>query len=663
MPFEQAIARSREHATRRTRLRAVQLLKEAAYPGGGAAAGRARHRSAGRGAARGDRRRAEHLSRRADRAAQARRRWSSRSATRCWPSRRSRPARWRSAPRPVPRRGADRAADRARATTTRASRSRRSTRSARWPSSPAGAARRELLRASGPDLAALIGVARSGDCATPRSACSAASSRSAPQDEPVESTVGDAVITALNDNDRAVQGGGDAGARRDALRARRRRRSTDLFAYYGKGDAGRGGARRAGAHRAPVERAAVRRAARVARRRRCAASRSKGLARIGDASQLRGDPDGARQGARPTARRWPAPSPRRCSANAPIDRARRRAQRSRSCATRRSSTWSSSRPGARRRSRRQLQDPDPQIRARRRRRRSGSPAIRRRSPLVEPLLKDPRSAGRARRRARAVRCELQARDQTLRRREAAARASTIVRRSTSPAICSARCSSTIAAASARAASSSRSRPTSASPIRPVTPRRTDDAQRAAVRRSRARLRLSELRHPLPRERRHRGARVAGRGADSRARSARRHRRDAAPPRARDERARRAAPARRSPTHDLCRGPGNLTMAMGITLAENRRRPARRSPVRRGPRHRASAPIAWGPRDRHQRRDRDAVARVGRGPSRGVRAARGAQLVQRADAGGPAACRTCRLTARRARRRPRASASPAARCSC
>src|SRR5262249_60533094 len=32
--------------------------------------------------------------------------------------------------------------------------------------------------------------------------------------------------------------------------------------------------------------------------------------------------------------------------------------------------------------------------------------------------------------------------------------------------------------------------------------------------------------------------------------------------------------RRSPqaaiaTHDLCRGPGNLTMAMGITLAENR----------------------------------------------------------------------------------------------
>src|SRR5262249_46950671 len=41
------------------------------------------------------------------------------------------------------------------------------------------------------------------------------------------------------------------------------------------------------------------------------------------------------------------------------------------------------------------------------------------------------------------------------------------------------------------------------------------------------------------------------------------------------RRRRPAKGRRRPTgsslatHDLCRGPGNLTMAMGITLAENR----------------------------------------------------------------------------------------------
>jgi len=40
-------------------------------------------------------------------------------------------------------------------------------------------------------------------------------------------------------------------------------------------------------------------------------------------------------------------------------------------------------------------------------------------------------------------------------------------------------------------------------------------------------------------------------------------------RARTARGRRAARASTIATHDLCRGPGNLTMAMGITLAENR----------------------------------------------------------------------------------------------
>jgi DNA-3-methyladenine glycosylase len=33
--------------------------------------------------------------------------------------------------------------------------------------------------------------------------------------------------------------------------------------------------------------------------------------------------------------------------------------------------------------------------------------------------------------------------------------------------------------------------------------------------------------------------------------------------------RRAGPGRRFTPHDLCRGPGNVTMAMGITVAENR----------------------------------------------------------------------------------------------
>jgi DNA-3-methyladenine glycosylase len=41
-------------------------------------------------------------------------------------------------------------------------------------------------------------------------------------------------------------------------------------------------------------------------------------------------------------------------------------------------------------------------------------------------------------------------------------------------------------------------------------------------------------------------------------------------RARAAKGRRALPdARALPHHAICRGPGNLTMAMGITLAENR----------------------------------------------------------------------------------------------
>ena len=40
-------------------------------------------------------------------------------------------------------------------------------------------------------------------------------------------------------------------------------------------------------------------------------------------------------------------------------------------------------------------------------------------------------------------------------------------------------------------------------------------------------------------------------------------------RARAMKGRRRRPASALATHDLCRGPGNLTMAMGITLAENR----------------------------------------------------------------------------------------------
>jgi HEAT repeat protein len=100
---------------------------------------------------------------------------------------------------------------------------------------PGGSARRDLLRASGPDVAAFIG---SSDAALRYAAVRVLGRMFArrAQDEAIESTVGDAVITALNDNDRAVKA-----AAMHALGAMRYDRGvqglTDLFAYYGKGDA------------------------------------------------------------------------------------------------------------------------------------------------------------------------------------------------------------------------------------------------------------------------------------------------------------------------------------------------------------------------------------------------------------------------------------------
>lgn len=65
-------------------------------------------------------------------------------------------------------------------------------------------------------------------------------------------------------------------------------------------------------------------------------------------------------------------------------------------------------------------------------------------------------------------------------------------------------------------------------------------------------------------------------------------------RARATKGRRHRHAAAIAAHDLCRGPGNLTMAMGITLAENRLDllGARLFVEDRGI---AAGPIAWGPR--------------------------------------------------------------------
>jgi HEAT repeat protein len=98
---------------------------------------------------------------------------------------------------------------------------------------PGGAERRQLLRASGPSLASFIG--------SPDPAMRYAGVRvlgrvfaKRPQDEAIDPGVGDAVITALNDKDRAVKT-----TAMEALGAMRYDRGvqalTELFQYFGKG--------------------------------------------------------------------------------------------------------------------------------------------------------------------------------------------------------------------------------------------------------------------------------------------------------------------------------------------------------------------------------------------------------------------------------------------
>jgi len=99
---------------------------------------------------------------------------------------------------------------------------------------PAGAARREMLQGSAPALAALTGL--------PEPARRYAAVRvigrvfeKRRQDEPVDQAVGDAVITLLNEKDRTIKV-----AAMEALGAMRYERSVqgliELFQYYGKGD-------------------------------------------------------------------------------------------------------------------------------------------------------------------------------------------------------------------------------------------------------------------------------------------------------------------------------------------------------------------------------------------------------------------------------------------
>jgi len=148
---------------------------------------------------------------------------------------------------------------------------------------PGGVARRDLLRVAGPDIAAFIG---SSDPAMRYAAVRVLGrvfARRA-KDEAIESTVGDALITALNDNDRAVKA--EAMRALGAIRYDRGIQAlTDLFTYYGKGAPAEAAldalARIANAASVPLFTAQL--ASKAAPLRRSAIE---GLARVGDPSQL-----------------------------------------------------------------------------------------------------------------------------------------------------------------------------------------------------------------------------------------------------------------------------------------------------------------------------------------------------------------------------------------
>jgi len=148
---------------------------------------------------------------------------------------------------------------------------------------PSGQARRELLHTSGPALAALLGVP---DPAMRFAAVRVVGRVFAPRvhDSPIEESLGDAVITALNDPDRAVKS-----AAMESLGLLRYARGvqalTELFQYYGKGEPAEAAldaiARVADGASAPLFASQL--TAKSAALRGIAAE---GLARLGDASQL-----------------------------------------------------------------------------------------------------------------------------------------------------------------------------------------------------------------------------------------------------------------------------------------------------------------------------------------------------------------------------------------
>lgn len=148
---------------------------------------------------------------------------------------------------------------------------------------PSGTARRDVLQASGPVLAAFVGSPDPGiRFAAIRVLGRVFAKRAG--DEPIEQAVGDAVITALNDGEHTMKS-----AAMQALGAMRYDRAvqalTDLFQYHGKGDAAEAAldALARIAHRSSAPLFTAQLASRDAGLRAMAIE---GLARLGDRARL-----------------------------------------------------------------------------------------------------------------------------------------------------------------------------------------------------------------------------------------------------------------------------------------------------------------------------------------------------------------------------------------
>ena len=247
----------------------------------------------------------------------------------------------------------------------------------------------------------MIGASDPAHALRGRSASSAACSRGARSDEPIDETVGDAVITALNDNDDAMQARRDAGARRDALRARRPGADRSVSVLR-QGRPGRGRARRAGPHRASVERCRCSPRSWRRRTRRCKGIAIEGLGADRrsrrSSTTIQSALDGERNDAVHAGRQLRVGAARRTRPIDPIVEALTRPR----LRDRRGGTWSSWRRAARRRSPAICRIPIARVRVERRRRarperRSGGAAARRAAAADRDV------AGRARRRTRASR--------------------------------------------------------------------------------------------------------------------------------------------------------------------------------------------------------------------------------------------------------------------